>query len=212
MNTKRGKPVVKIYIEGGGDQRKLKNECRHAFSEFFRQADLTPHKPKLVACGSRNNAYDDFCIATRNAASNNTIPFLLVDSEAPVEAKHSAYPWNHLEACDAWSKPDGVGQNQAHLMTQCMESWFLADKTALAEFFGQDFNEKSLPIRPDIENVPKEDVLAALKKATSKTQKGPYGKGVHSFKILETVNPSKVTEASPWAKRLVKELKDAMST
>ena len=31
---------VKIYVEGGGDVRALKRECRHGFAEFFRRAGL----------------------------------------------------------------------------------------------------------------------------------------------------------------------------
>ncbi len=42
--------------------------------------------------------------------------------------------------------------------------------------------------------------------ATCQT-KAPYGKGEHSFLLLLLVDPLKVADASPWAKRFLTELK-----
>lgn len=54
---------VKIYVEGGGNLARLKRKCRQAFSSFFKRAGFKDRMPRIVACGSRNNAYDDFCTA-----------------------------------------------------------------------------------------------------------------------------------------------------
>lgn len=55
---------VKVYVEGGGDSSALKRKCREGFREFFRKIGLQGRMPRIVACGPRNNAYDDFCTAS----------------------------------------------------------------------------------------------------------------------------------------------------
>jgi len=55
--------------------------------------------------------------------------------------------------------------------------------------------------------VPKQQVYDALAKATRDCKsKSQYGKGEHSFKLLGLINPGKVREASPWAKRFFEAL------
>ena len=96
----------------------------------------------------------------------------------------------------------------AHLMVQCMEAWFLADKDCLAAFFGRGFNRNALSHNPDIEQVAKTDVLEGLKGATRRCKsKGEYGKGRHSFEILSEIDPEKVLAASLHAMRLVHTLR-----
>lgn len=196
---------VKIYIEGGGDQKRLKTECRKAFRRFFEKAGFKGHMPRLVACGSRQNAFDDFCIAM-NSPNENEVSFLLVDAEALVKEVHKNRPWDHLKERDHWNRPENVSNRQVLLMVQVMESWFLADPPALEIFFGGKFNSKALPRQPDIESISKKDVFQGLEAATRYTQKGKYGKGAHSFKILERIDPKRVAAASPWASRLLDNL------
>lgn len=202
----------KIYVEGGGDRNKLrKTECRRAFSTFFTKAGLKGRMPSIVACGGRKQAYKDFCHALEKAHGNEFI-VLLVDSEGPVDKDSDA--WSHLKTRrdDKWDKPPGADADNVHLMVQCMEAWFLADKEALSEFFGQDFNQKDLPARVEIEDIPKKDIDDRMKKATRHLQKGTYHKGRHSFAILAKLDPAKVTGASPHAKRLVYTLLDRTSS
>ncbi len=92
--------------------------------------------PRVVACGSRQNAYDDFCIAVKKAGKNE-IPFLLVDSESKVSRKNMHDPWEHLKNSDHWEQPKPASGRQAHLMVQMMEAWFMADKKNLNEFYGR---------------------------------------------------------------------------
>lgn len=107
-------------------------------------------------------------------------------------------------ARDGWTKPSSAGDDQCHLMVECMESWFLADMNALANYFGQGFLATAMPSNTHIERIPKSSVFYALKKATKDTKtKGAYAKGDHSFKILQAINPGLVTGGSPWAKRFV---------
>lgn len=189
---------VKIYVEGGPG--KLERECRRGFSEFLKSAGLRDKMPRIIACGGRGKAYDKFCTAQRKAQADEFI-VLLVDSEEGVE--EGVGPWVFLKRRDRWNKPDGTGDDNAHLMVRCMEAWFLADRATLAQFFGDGFNANSLPNRSDVENIPKSDLYDALKRATQRSRKGEYGKGPHSFDLLAQLDPQKVVAASPYARRLV---------
>ena len=200
---------IKIYVEGGGDTRDLRSSCREGFSEFFRKAGLEGKMPSILACGGRQQAYKSFCTALEDTDQTDFI-VLLVDSEGPVKQDTS---WEYLRMQNknkqkSWEQPVNAEDDNAHLMVQVMETWFLADKETLAGYFGQGFKEKALPPNPDIENISKPDVLNRLKSATREcTPKGEYGKGRDSFKILANIDPNKVTAASPHAKRLVNTLK-----
>ena len=189
---------VKIYVEGGPGR--LDRECRRSFGKFLERAGLRGRMPSIIACGGRDGAYDRFCTAQRNVHANEFI-ILLVDSEEGIEA--GVGPWGFLRNRDGWNKPSGTGEDNAHLMVQCMEAWFLADRDTLAQFFGDGFNANPLPNRPDVENIPKSDLYDALRGATRDSRKGEYGKGPHSFDLLAQLDPQKVVAASPYAKRLV---------
>ena len=138
-----------------------------------------------------------------SAASENDFIVLLVDSEAQV-ARNTG-PWLHLKnrVGDEWERPADATDDNAHLMVQCMEAWFLADKEALAGYFGGGFNPNSLPGRSEVEEVSKSAIEEGLKMASRECKKGRYDKGSHSFGILAELDPGKVTEASPHAKRLI---------
>lgn len=196
---------VKVYVEGGGDGRDLKVKCRRGFSTLFSKASLDGRMPRIIACGARDKTYRDFRTALAYAADNDFI-VLLVDSEDPVAV--GAGPWLHLKNRDNWDTPGGAADDNAHLMVQCMEAWFLADKDALARYFGDGFNLNALPGRPDVENISKSDIKNGLKSATKQCKpKGEYHKGRHSFAVLTELDPEKVTAASPHAARLVAVLK-----
>ena len=96
-------------------------------------------------------------------------------------------------------------------MVQCMESWIIADLDTLSRFFGQGFAPKHIPKSTAIEAVSKADVYAGLASATKAcTTKSPYGKGEHSFKLLASIDPLKVTAASPWAARFIATMESAL--
>lgn len=208
--------MVKLFVEGGGDGKALRTECRQAISEFLRKAGLAGAMPRTVASGSRRQAYDDFCTALRSGEP----ALLLVDSEGPVapgnqEGEPSEWrPWSHLAVRqgDGWDMPAGATQLQCHLMVECMENWLLADRATLQSFFDPGFRPNALPVPSRaIESVGKEQVYQALAAATCDCKtKVAYGKGEHSFKLLAGVNPTTVIAASPWAKRFVDETKRRM--
>ena len=197
--------TVKVYVEGGGDGRELRARCRRGFSSFFEKAGLVGRMPQVIACGGRQSAYEKFRAALA-AANDRGFLVLLVDGEGPVEEGFG--PWLHLRNRDGWSKPDGATDENAHLMVQLMEAWFLADKDRVEAFFGRGFNRNALPGNQNIEEVAKPDVLDGLRNATRQCQpKGEYGKGRHSFEILSEIDPSKVQAASPHAERLIDTLR-----
>lgn len=193
---------TKLYVEGGGDSKSLRTACRRGFRQFLEKAGLQGRMPRIVACGGRQNAYDSFKTALQ---ADDSPPMLLVDAEGPVT---KATPWQHLHERDAWECPAGATDEQCHLMVQVMESWFLADRDTLSNFYGERFNDAALPGNPNIEQVPKADVLSGLENATrNNKRKGAYSKGAHSFTILERLDPARVERASPQAKALLETLR-----
>ena len=221
MDTRRnrGDPVVKIkndvfvYVEGGGSGARsasLEAEFRQAFAEFFSKTNLgNTRRPRVVSCGGREQTFDSFCTAIQQGRN----ALLLVDSEAALDAAHEAMPiaqwkpWAHLQGQAGWDAPGQAKEEDCHLMVQCMENWFLADKASIKNFFGHGFNDAALPNGP-LESISKATVYTALQKATQQCKtKAPYGKGAHSFKLLQSLDPAKVEAASPWAKRFLDELR-----
>ena len=195
---------IKIYVEGGGDSKSLKTECRRGFQKFIEEAGLTGTMPGIVACGSRNDAYNRFQTAL---ADGKDIALLLVDAEGSVAAPATAAkPWQHLDVRDNWNRPENATDDHCHLMVQVMESWFLADRAVLKSYFRHGFQEGALPQNPRIEQVPKEDIERRLKQATRNSSKGEYSKGKHSFEILAELDPAKVGHKSPYAKRFLSTL------
>lgn len=153
-------------------------------------------KPRIVACGTRRDAYDSFCTALENGDA----ACLLVDAEGPVASDCQSgdpkdwLPWLHLarRSGDEWKKPSGAA--------------------VLGDFFGQGFQTNKLPsVSVGIEPLPKAEVYRALVQATSACKtKASYGKGEHSFKLLALISSDKVMHASPWANRFVVALKCKM--
>ena len=191
---------TRIFVEGGGNGKDLKSDCRKGFRKFLERAGLVGNMPAIFACGGRQNAYKDF----NNAPlTGKGYAVLLVDSEDPVTTQN---PWHHLKVRDNWDRPDDVTEDQCHLMVQVMESWFLADVDALQSHYGHGFRQQSLPQNPDIEKVAKDDVLSGLDQAAKATNKGAYKKGRDSFPILEKLDPAKVRIASPYADRFIEAL------
>ena len=197
---------IKVYVEGGGDSNQLRRQCRNGFREFFSKAGLEGHMPRVVACGSRQRAYDQFCTAINEAEAGSFI-VLLVDSETAVAASDS--PWEHLRKRDNWIQPSAAADNSAQLMVQCMEAWFVADRQSLSAYFGRDFKADALPARDDVEAIAKSDLERTLRQASSSCSKGAYRKGRHSFDLLGCLDPNKVIESSPHARRLIDTLRQS---
>jgi hypothetical protein len=195
---------VTLHIEGGGDSKAEHINCRRGFRELLKSAGFEGRMPATKACGGRNAAYNSFKAALRNT-KRGEYPVLLVDSEAPVSQSSA---WQHLKTRDGWKRPVGAEEDQAQLMVQCMESWCVADREALREFFGDALHENPLP-NPDhhLEAKTKESVQKALVSATHAC--GPdkgYEKGQRSFELLGRLDPAKLKKRLPHFARLCKML------
>ena len=195
--------VAKIYVEGGGEGQLLDTLFRNGWNDFFKAAGLEGRMPRVIRGKGRQRAYELFRTAVANRAANE-LPLLLVDSEDPVLPNHTV--WQHLNHRDGWEHPEAAGDDDAFLMVQVMETWFLADRDALRRYFGSKLNESAFSEWPNLEAVPKATVLNALEKATA-TCKTHYAKGAVSFKLLSTVNPAQVEQRCPHARQLLARLR-----
>ena len=201
--------MVKLYVEGGARGSSFERDhCRDAFRKFFSSDPRLKDKlPRTVSCGGRKAAYDAFVTAVRNQKPG-IVPILLVDSEIGVARNHTV--WRHLQSRpgDNWEKPQGVSDDQAFLMVQVMETWFIADREAMQGFFGAHFRNAAIPMWPNLEEVPKHTVYDSLEKATADCGPRKYAKGRLSFDLLATVSRAKVEAASPHAKELLERLRN----
>jgi hypothetical protein len=149
----------------------------------------------VVACGSRQSAFDDFEIALRQHPDAFNV--LLVDAEGPVTRS----PWDHLQDRDHWSI-QGIPGDHCHLMVQVMEAWIVADIETLRRFYGQGFNANPIPGQEDVESIAKADLERALIQATRNTQKGEYHKIRHGPKILALVDVNKIRNRAQHCDRM----------
>ena len=191
-----------LYIEGGGDGRSLLGPFREGWREFLRSAGVDG-RVKIVRGGGREQTFRRFIAAAASAGSGATV-LLLVDSEGPVAAGRTV--WQHLAACDGWPRPGRAGDDQAFLMVQVMETWFLADRDALRAYFGDKFRARVIRTWPDLEGVPKKTVIEALERATAACRKS-YAKGRVSFELLAQIDPARVETACPHARALLDRLR-----
>lgn len=203
---------ITIYVEGGGDRKDLRAKCREGFTRFFEKAGFAGRMPGIVACGSRVDAYRRFSTAILGAVDGEFI-VLLVDSEAAVKKEHKEKPWRHVKERegDQWEKPPAAEEENLHLMVQCMEAWFFADKATLGAYFGRDFQVSALGNVRNVETISKHDLFEQLKRATVRTKKGAYGKGKDSFELLGRIDPVKIRNGSFFADRLIATLEQKSS-
>ncbi|MHB9025235.1 MAG: DUF4276 family protein [Armatimonadota bacterium] len=195
--------MVKVYVEGAGHTDFERTKCRQAFSTFFAAAGLTGKRLRTVPCGGRQSAYDAFVTALNNAGTDE-LPLLLVDSEDFIIAGQTS--WQHLKAQDNWDRPTGASDDQAFLMVQVMETWFLADRELLRTHFTGNLIEHHLPAWQNLEAVSKVNILTALERATANCNV-PYQKGTLSFEILAKLDPNKVEVACPHARSFLQRLR-----
>ena len=191
---------IRIYVEGGGSDKLTRSMLRRGLEEFLREpvdaARRSRASLRISVCGSRNDAHDDFRCGVRVNSGVHCI--LLVDSEGPVTAPSRR---QHLVSRDGWDL-SGVAEEQLHLMVQMMEAWLIADKQALAMYYGKGFGANALPARENVEQIPKPELESALKAATRQTQKGEYHKTRHGPELLGRIDPLRVREAAPHCERL----------
>jgi hypothetical protein len=191
--------IVKVFVEGGGDNEDTITRCRQGFASYCAKAAPGKPRPRIVPCGGKNQTIDKFKTAIQASSRTGELCVLLVDSEGPVGANS---PVAHLSVRDRWNFPS-LSHHQVFLMVQAMEAWFLADRQVLAAFYDGGFLANSLPGSPrNVEAVLKDDLEHCLKHASVPTRsKGEYHKVKHGFALLGLIDPSEVEKGSPHAKR-----------
>lgn len=192
--------TARLYIEGGGDSKEQAIRFRQGWKEFFARAGVAG-RTRVVRGGGRKQTFDRFSTAIKTHRSS-VVPLLLVDSEEAVAEKSV---WDHLQSRDGWLKPAG-SDDKAFLMVQAMETWFLADPTALRTYFGSGFRHNALRQWARLEIVPKATVFQVLSRATAGCTKR-YEKGRISFELIAMVDPCLIENTCPHAKALLSRLK-----
>lgn len=184
---------ARVYIEGGGDSKELHARCREGFRRLLENCGFAGRLPRLVACGGREATFGDFSTAHANAAKGAYIAMLL-DSEVPMNDIEQA--WAHLKRSDGWNRPDNASDEQALLMTTCMETWVISDREALRGHYGICLQESALPAAYDLEARPRDAIQNALLQAT-RSCKNRYSKGRRSFEILGRLAPATLKQNLP---------------
>ncbi len=137
---------------------------------------------KVIPCGNDQSTKDRWEREKTNKPDDTHL--LLVDSDGPA--------------------PQPPQENQ-FFMVQVMESWFLADKDRLSEYFGRGFNRNALPKAP-VETVSGRDVLSSLKLAIKGTNKSDYHKVKHGGDLLMRIRVDVARQNAPNFDRLLKKL------
>lgn len=193
---------IRIYVEGGGESRRLQSPLREAFGAFFREpidrARLQEIRWYLVACGSRSDTFSDFMKALESHP--DAFNLLLIDSEEPIMPKQGK--WDHLKQRDNWTAPK-IDDEHCHFMVCMMEAWIVADVDALTKYYGQGFSANSIPGNKNVEEIPKQILVTSLKNATRHTKtKGEYEKARDAPHLIRKLDAVKVREAAPHCERL----------
>jgi hypothetical protein len=176
-----------IYLEGGGDSKELHTCCRKGFRKLIENCGFTGYMPRLVACGGRDSAFDDFKIAHANK-SNSDYVAMLIDSEDPLTDSDA---WEHLKERDGWNRPLDSEDDQVLFMTTCMETWIVADRDALTKHYGSKLQKSALPPLVDLESRSRHDIQNDLFHATRDCSNA-YKKGKRSFAVLEKLSPNEL--------------------
>jgi hypothetical protein len=190
---------VKIFVEGGGnDNEDTITRCRQGFGAYCANVAGAKGRPKIVPCGGRGQTFKKFKNEI-TVSKTGEMCVLLVDSEGPVGLKNAV---THLSDRDKWNFPP-LDYHQVFLMVQAMEAWFLADREALAAFYGGGFLANSLPgSATNVEAILKEDLEPRLKRASAPAKtKGEYHKVRHGFALLALIDPAKVENGSSHAEQ-----------
>jgi hypothetical protein len=184
---------IKLYVEGGGDSKEQHARCREGFRKLLEKSGFSGRLPRIVAGGGREATFDQFKTSVRTVKPGD-YPILLVDSEEVIGASVAA--WVHLRERDGWDRPNGVADDQAHLMVTCMEAWIMADHPALRSYYGRCLHAGSLLPTLGLETRHSHSVQDALVTATRDCQNN-YRKGDRSFKILAELDPETLKRHLP---------------
>ena len=185
-------------MEGGGPRGSGRAQLRQGMDVFLQElreaARARSWRWQLTCCGDRGRTFRAFEAAARQGEPGLLV--LLVDSELPVTA---ATFGQHLQQRDGWNL-GFASDDRIHLMVQKMETWIVADRQALRDYYGAGFSAGALPRTGNLEAAP--DVDKALERATRNTGKGEYRKIGHASDLLRRIDPETVRRRCPACRRL----------
>ena len=178
---------IRIYFEG---DKSLKAGFGVFFAEIRERALAARWEVRIVATGGTPER--DFGIALRKHPMAWNV--LLRDSEGPLDPNR---PASHAGSI-FW-------------MVEMMESWFHADKDALEGYYKTGFRKDALKPNPNVEEIPKHDLIEGLKAATKDTTKGKYHKTKHAPILLQSIKPALVRKAAPICERIFRVVLDKLA-
>ncbi len=189
-----------IYLEGGASgpnsdgssSKYLTIRCQQAFHNLLSRMGFKGRKPRMVACGGRAKVYDHFC--TAHSLGGAGYIAMWIDSEEPMEDIMET--WDHLKRRDNWDRPAGAKDVQVLLMTTCMETWIVADRASLRDYYGHKLQESALPPLDGLEARGRHDIQYRLVHAT-RNCKNAFSKGERSFDVLEEIDPAVLKQHLP---------------
>jgi hypothetical protein len=184
----------RLFVEGGGGSKALDVRCQEGFRKLLENCGYERRMPRIVACGSRSDTFKKF--KTAHQSPDYTYVGLLIDSEDPVADNNK--PWEHLKTRkgDGWITPEGATDEQALLMTTCMETWIVTDRSALSEHYHDCLQQNALPPQTDLESRDRHSIQDSLEHATRKC-KNNYQKGKRSFEVVAKLDPNMLEQHLP---------------
>ena len=179
---------IRLYFEGSP-------LLRPGFDAFFREVKSRAREKRCLfrPVAAEGTPVQDFIAGLKTNPDAWNV--LLMDSEGPLAPNAAA------DLCAKY----GLDQSHADSifwMVETMESWFHADKDALEVFYAQGFQRNALVRNPEVERIPKKDLLDGLKAATRNTAKGAYHKTGHAPQLLAKIDPVLVRKAAPNCRKL----------
>jgi len=195
-------------MEGGGQGAGTRAPFREAMEAFLGRGTRTngDGAPYVIPCGGRSEAYRDFDRAVVDHPDD--LVLFLVDAEGPLK---DVDPRKHLEATDGWDCPHPTASY--HLMVQVMESWLIADASALAAFVserGGHVDAESLPDVENVEQLSKRRANQAITRAMLQFDTR-YRKIDHVVALLKVVDPEVVRKRAPHCNHLFTTLGTAIA-
>ncbi len=182
-----------LFVEGGGDSKELHARCREGFRKLLESCGFAGRMPRIVACGGRTAAFDDFKTAL-SRSQGLVFVALLIDSEQPLINTEAT--WQHLGEHEGWHQPPSASDDQVLFMTTCMETWIITDRSTLARHFGSPLRTSALPSLQDLEARDRQAIQESLEQAT-RACSGAYRKGKRSFEVLGKLNPDVLEQYLP---------------
>ena len=194
--------AVSIFMEGGGPRAASQDRLRRGMEVFLQElreaARASSWRWRLICCGDRGRTFKAFEAEVKQGEAGLVV--LLVDSEDPVTAGTFR---EHLEGRDGWTF-DFAPDDRIHLMVQTMETWIVADRPVLENYYGEGLDGSALPRMDNLEAA--SGVEKSLERATRNSKRGRYRKISHASDLLRRIDPETVRKRCPACRRLFETL------